>query len=109
MGSVFWGDNMKIFSNLSKEKKKYYQYVFLSTFIIGLLIHFYKISNTLLNHDSIYNYYSDQNVIASGRWFLSVACSFSTWYDLPWVTGLFTIFFIAFTNLVVVDVLKIRK
>lgn len=29
MGSVFWGDNMKIFSNLSKEKKKYYQYVFL--------------------------------------------------------------------------------
>jgi len=105
----FWGDNMKIFSNLSKEKKKYYQYVFLSTFIIGLLIHFYKMSNTLLNHDSIYNYYSDQNVIASGRWFLSVACSFSTWYDLPWVTGLFTIFFIAFTNLVVVDVLKIRK
>ena len=100
---------MKIFSNLSKEKKKYYQYVFLSTFIIGLLIHFYKMSNTLLNHDSIYNYYSDQNVIASGRWFLSIACSFSTWYDLPWVTGLFTIFFIALTNLVVVDVLKIKK
>ena len=100
---------MKIFSNLSKEKKKYYQYVFLSTFIIGLLIHFYKMSNTLLNHDSIYNYYSDQNVIASGRWFLSIACSFSTWYDLPWVTGLFTIFFIALTNLVVVDVLKISE
>lgn len=100
---------MKIFSNLSKEKKKYYQYVFLSTFIIGLLIHFYKMSNTLLNHDSIYNYYSDQNVIASGRWFLSIACSFSTWYDLPWVTGLFTIFFIALANVVVVDVLKIKK
>lgn len=106
---MFLGDNMKIFSNLSKEKKKYYQYVFLSTFIIGLLIHFYKMSNTLLNHDSIYNYYSDQNVIASGRWFLSVACSFSTWYDLPWVTGLFTIFFIALANVVVVDALKIKK
>ena len=100
---------MKIFSNLSNKKKKYYQYVFLSTFIIGLLIHFYKISNTLLNHDSIYNYYSNQNAIASGRWFLSIACSFSTWYDLPWVTGLFTIFFIALTNLIVIDVLKIKK
>lgn len=91
------------------ESKNRYRLVFLTTFFSGLFIHFYKISNNLLNHDSIYNYYSSQNVIASGRWFLSVACSFSTWYDLPWITGIFTMFFIAFTAVIVVDILKIQN
>lgn len=88
---------------------KYYRLVFLVTFLAGVLIHFYKISHNLLNHDSIYNYYSSQNIIASGRWFLSVACSFSTWYDLPWVTGIFTMLFIAATAVIVVDILKIKN
>lgn len=91
------------------ESKNRYRLVFLTTFFSGLFIHFYKISNNLLNHDSIYNCYSSQNVIASGRWFLSVACSFSTWYDLPWITGIFTMFFIAFTAVIVVDILKIQN
>lgn len=100
---------MDVKSEVKFGEKKYYQIVFLATFFIGLLIHFYKISNNLLNHDSVLNYYSDQNMIISGRWFLSVACSFSTWFDLPWVTGLFTMFFIALTAVVVVDVLKIKN
>lgn len=100
---------MDVKSEVKFGEKKYYQIVFLATFFIGLLIHFYKISNNLLNHDSVLNYYSDQNMIISGRWFLSVACSFSTWFDLPWVTGLFTMFFIALTAVVVVDVLEIKN
>lgn len=91
------------------ESKNRYRLVFLTTFFSGMFIHFYKISNNLLNHDSLYNYYSSQNCIASGRWFLSVACSFSTWYDLPWITGIFTMFFIAFTAVIVVDILKIQN
>ena len=43
------------FSALDKNVKM----AFLSTTIIGLLIHIYKFTNTLPNHDSVYNYYSD--------------------------------------------------
>ncbi len=82
--------------------------IFISTFIIGLLVHIYKFTNNLLNHDSVFCFYSDQDMLASGRWFLSFACSFSSYFDLPWVTGLFSIILISLTAVVVADIFKIE-
>lgn len=103
------GDIMSNIFNVKFGDKKYFRIIFLCTFAIGLLVHFYKISNNLLNHDSLFSYYSSQNIIESGRWFLSVACAFSTWYDLPWVSGVFTILLVALTSVVVADILKIKN
>lgn len=91
-------------SRVSREEKR----AFLSAFIAGLLVHIYKFSNTLPNSDSLYNFYDPQNIVASGRWFLSVACAPSSFFDLPWVTGLFSLVYISLTAAVVVRLLGIK-
>jgi len=34
------------------------------------------------NHDGLSSMYFDQNMITSGRWFLSVACGFSSYFTI---------------------------
>lgn len=92
-----------------KKIDRRYRIAFLSTVIIGLLVHMYKFTNTLLNHDSVFCYYDSQNAIVSGRWFLTIACSFSSYFDLPWVTGLMTVFFTAITAVLIVKILDIKN
>ena len=77
--------------------------------IAVLAVHLYKLTNTLPNHDSLYNYYSDQNVLGSGRWALSAACGISSYYDLPWVNGLFCCLFIALTVVVIVALFQVKN
>ena len=72
-----------------KEKiKKEWKIAFLAAFLGCLLVHIFKFTNTLPNHDSLFNVYADQNVIGSGRWFLQYACGISSYFDLPWMNGL---------------------
>ena len=78
----------EILNLFHKRIKKEYKLAFAATFLMALLIHFYKFVNTLPNHDSMYSFYSEQNVLGSGRWALSLACGISSYYDLPWVIGL---------------------
>lgn len=89
--------------------KKEYKIAFFSTLVISLLIHLYKFTNTLPNYDSLYNYYSDQNILASGRWALSLACGISSFYDLPWVNGLLSCVYIALTVVVIVAIFKLKN
>ena len=69
---------------ISKEER----IAFCTAFLFTLMVHLYKFTNTLLNHDSIYNGYASRNVVGSGRWALTYACGISSYYDLPWVLGL---------------------
>lgn len=89
--------------------KKEYKIAFFSTFLITLLIHLYKFTNVLHNHDSVSNFYSDQNVLASGRWALSMACGISSYYDLPWIIGLLSCVFLALTVVVIVALFRIKN
>lgn len=89
--------------------KKEYKIAFIGTFLITLLIHLYKFTNTLPNHDSVFNYYTDQNVLGSGRWALSLACGISSYYDLAWINGLLSSVFIALTVVVIVALFKIKN
>lgn len=82
---------------------------FRSAMIAGVLVHMYKFTNTLPNHDSLFNYYSSQNIVSLGRWFLSVACGFSSYFDLPWVIGLISLFFMACTALLITDIFRIQN
>lgn len=95
---------------LYKKRCKYeWKVAFISTFLIGLLTHIYKFTNTLLNHDSLYSFYHDQNIVQSGRWFLSIACSISSYFDLPWVTGLLSVVFISLTTVVITEIFEIKN
>ena len=108
--------------------RKEYKIAFYSTLIVALLIHLYKFTNTLLNRDSLYyyystqnfigsvkwadslnNYYSTQNIIGSGRWALSLACGISSCWNLPWVNGLLSCIYIAMTVVVIVALFKLKN
>ena len=81
---------------------------FLGTFIIGLCAHMFAMTHNLLTFDSMWNIYSDQDMISSGRQFLTYACLPSSFYALPWVTGLLAVFFLSIAAVLVCESLEIK-
>ena len=106
-GEIFMGTGIR---KLYREKvKREWKIAFLSAFLLGLLVHIYKFTNTLPNHDSLWHGYTDLNVVDSGRWFLSPACGISSYFDLPWVNGLLSIFYIALTCVVITELFHLKN
>lgn len=89
--------------------KKEWVICFSAAIIFGLLAHFYKLTNFLPNWDSLLNLYTDQNKIDLGRCFLAMACSVSSYYDLPWMNGLISLIYIAVAAVCVSELFHIRK
>ncbi|MGM9590431.1 MAG: glucosyltransferase domain-containing protein [Faecousia sp.] len=77
--------------------------------MLGLMVHLYKFTNLLPNADALYNFYSNQNMTASGRWFLAIACGFSSWFDLPWVNGILSLIFMGLTAAMVAEVFRMEN
>lgn len=82
---------------------------FLASLIVGLIAHFYKITNWLPNWDSLVFRYDPQNMVGLGRWFLPVVCSFSSFYDLPFLNGIIAIIFHGFGAVTICRILNIKK
>lgn len=89
--------------------KKSWRLAFCSAFVLGLLVHLYKFTNLLPNADALYNFYSSQNMAASGRWFLSIACGFGSYFDLPWVNGILSLVFMGLTAAMVAEVFRMEN
>lgn len=89
--------------------KKSWKLAFLAAVIAGFLVHTYKFTNNFPYFDSFYNFYSSQYMVASGRWFLSAACSLSTYFDLPWLVGVFSIFFMGLAAAAVTEAFEIEN
>lgn len=72
------GENLVVFykQRLRKEHKQ----AFFAAFFIGLLVHIYKFTNDLPNNDTVFYYFSYQNIVKSGRWALSPACAISSFF-----------------------------
>ena len=82
---------------------------FLSAFIFFFLVHVFKITNYLPNHDALTSFYSNQNIVESGRWFLSIACLPSTYFDLPWLVGVLSAIYLALTAVIVVRIFDLSS
>jgi hypothetical protein len=89
--------------------KKQWKAAALSTWVIGLLIHLPMMVSDIPNHDGLASMYFDQNMITSGRWFLSVACGLSSYYALPWLNGLLSVFYLGLVSIVLTEFLEIRR
>lgn len=93
-----------------KEKvKTSWKIAFLSVVIIGLLVHLYKFTNYLPNRDSLVNLYHDQNIVGSGRWFLTIACGISSYFDLPMLNGVLSLLYIALSMVLIVDLFHMEN
>lgn len=82
---------------------------FFASVIVGLFAHLYKITNWLPNWDSLVFRYDSQNMISLGRWFLPVVCSFSSFYDLPFLNGIIAIVFHALSAVCICRILNVQK
>ena len=82
---------------------------FFSAIIVGLFAHLYKITSWIPNWDSLVFRYDSQNMIGLGRWFLPVACSATSFYDLPFLNGIVSIIFHALGAVCICKVLSVEK
>lgn len=80
---------------------------FFSALIIGLLTHLPAMVSDIPNHDGLESVYSKQDLLTSGRWFLSAACGISSFYTIPWFIGLLSLIYLSITALFTVRVLRI--
>jgi len=87
--------------------KPVHKYAFFSTVIIGIVCYFYTMTHHLLTYDSMWNLVSDQDMISSGRQFLTYACRISSDYDLPALNGLLAILYLAITSVLLVDIFDV--
>lgn len=92
--------------------KKYirseWKLAFFAAVIIGLLVHMPMLLSDIPNHDGLDSMHFDQNMITSGRWFLSAACGISSYYTLPWVIGLLSLFWLGLTAAALTAFLEVR-
>jgi len=82
---------------------------FFSAFIFGFLTHIFMFVNKLPNGDDLESMYRNYSMITSGRWFDKIAMSLSSYYSMPWVTGVVAIFFLSLSTALIVSILDFRK
>ena len=91
------------------KESRLWKYTFFTAVVLALCTHLPIMLSDIPNHDGLASIYFDQNMIVSGRWFLSIACGFSSYYSLPWVIGLLAIGILAITSVLLVEVLEIEN
>lgn len=99
----------QVFQTLSGKIKRQWRLAFFSAVGIGLLIHMPALLSDIPNHDGLASMYFDQNMITSGRWFLSVACGFSSYYTVPWIIGLLGLLFLGLAAAALTELLEMDR
>ena len=99
----------QLYQHIKNKVKRTWRLAFLSTIIIGLLVHLPAMLSDVPNHDGLASMYFDQNMITSGRWFLMVACGFSSFYTIPWLIGLLGIFFLGVSSAALTELLEVDR
>ncbi len=94
---------------LEKMKQPNIAVPFWTTIVVGILTHFPVMIHNFPNSDAMTSFYFDQNMVTSGRWFLTVACGISSFFDLKWINGLLSILYFALAAVVLVRILEIKS
>ncbi len=89
--------------------RREWKLAFLTCFVLGLLIHMPVLLSDIPNHDGLDSMYFDQNMITSGRWFLTVACGLSSYYTLPWLIGILGLGYLGCAAAALCELLEVRK
>ena len=99
----------RAFRDLYHKIRREWKIAFLACFLLGLLVHMPILLSDIPNHDGLDSMYFDQNMITSGRWFLTVACGISSYYTLPWVIGILGLAYLGCAAAALCELLEIRK
>lgn len=84
--------------------------VFLSAFVLGVLVHMYMFTHKFINHDDIGELYSlCEFGLSSGRWLLHWVTKLVGGFSSSWLNGLVGIFCLAVAVVFVVRLFGIRR
>lgn len=97
------------FSTWLGKIRREWKLAFFTCFVLGLLIHMPVLLSDIPNHDGLDSMYFDQNMITSGRWFLTIACGFSSYYTLPWLIGILGLGYLGCAAAALCELLEVRK
>lgn len=81
---------------------------FLATWILGLLAHAYRFFNFLPTWDSMFNFKGTGATFYSGRCFLGFFSGLSSEYDMPWVNGALSLFYISIVVVLLIDMFQVK-
>lgn len=84
-------------------------YAFAGVWLAGLFAHGYMFANKLPNHDDVQSFLTKGAGISLGRWGLGAVGRLDGSYSAPWMLGLFSLFLLAVTAMLLVEVLRIQK
>ncbi|TWT14574.1 glucosyltransferase domain-containing protein [Planomicrobium sp. CPCC 101079] len=99
----------QLLSKWIQHVKPRWKTAFLSTVIIGFLTHMYIFTNAIPNHDSLINIYTPQFNFNLGRFYLSPFSGISSYFDLPWINGILSIFYLAVFSAMIAELLELKK
>jgi len=90
------------------------RWTFAITFLAGILVHFYMMSHKFFNYFEMGNIFSEmpflqEDTVALGRWFMPVATNLFTSFSMPVFNTLISLFYMAASSALVVDLLRIRS
>lgn len=94
---------------IRKVWKKEYTLAFLGTVLMGLLIHMPVMVQDIPNHDGLDSLYFNQNMITSGRWFLTIACGISSYFNLPWLISVLSLLYLGLASVCLTEILQLRS
>ena len=100
--------DLRIVNTIIPFKDKW-KFAFTASFIMGMLVHFYMFTHNLLSHDAAGTFYYSADYIDHGRWFLKSICSLSSYFQLPWVTGLLSVFYLSISIVILVEIFDIEN
>lgn len=82
---------------------------FIATWIFGMLAHAYRFFNFLPTWDTMYNFKGTGATFYSGRCFLGFFSGLSTEYDMAWVNGALSLFYISITVVLLIDMFQVKS
>lgn len=82
---------------------------FIATWIFGMLAHAYRFFNYLPTWDSMFNFKGTGATFYSGRCFLGFFSGLSSEYDMPWVNGFFSLFYISIVVVLLIDMFQVKS
>lgn len=91
------------------ELKRTWALAIIATWVCGLFAHAYRFFNLMPTWDSMYNYKGTGATVTSGRWFLGIIGQLSTEYDLTWVNGASSLFFISVASILLIELLELKS
>jgi len=89
-----------------------FKFALLVSLCISLIVHLYLITTVFVNEDTILRFTTDfgiRNLAVTGRWFHQYFTSLSSLFQIPWVIGLFALFYLSLGVSFIIITLDIKS